>query len=172
MNSQNSASAIERGELVTEANCITRIQRTLVRSIVMFLLALPILWVGYWLALFWPSIENFTTLVPTVLKDQLLFRADFYGGRNNETQVDRFRTVDLSTGQLRTITRDQRHDLNTKPGYEIYQSRNSRGFNKDSANVWDVYRTDANGVTSSFQLELTNYPRLFHEHYVVTATKD
>jgi len=73
---------------------------------------------------------------------------------------------------LRTITRDQRHELNTKPGYEIYQSRNSRGFNADSANAWDVYRTDANGVTSNFQLELTNYPRLFRDHYVVTATKD
>ena len=151
-----------------------RIQRTLVRLIVMFLLALPILWVGYWLALFWPTrVDSRTIHVPTVAKDQLLFREDFYGGRDNETPLERFRTVDLSTGQLRAITRDQRqYKFSTKPGYEIYPTQKSRRFNADSANEWDVYHTDANGVTSSFQLELPNYPRLFREHYVVTATKD
>lgn len=82
MNSQSSLRALERVEPVIEANCVTRIQRTLVRLVVMFLLALPILWVGFWLALFWPSIGNsWSTLVPTIIKDQLLFRADFYGGR-------------------------------------------------------------------------------------------
>lgn len=166
--------AIERAERETEASNVTRVQRTLVRLIVLFLLALPFLWVGYWLALFWPTMEDSISMYsPSVIKGQLLFRTDFYGGRNHETELDRYRTVDLSTGQLRAITRDQRHnELSTKPGYEIYPSRNSRAFNADSANVWDVYHTDANGATRCFQLEQSNYPRLFREHYVVTATKD